>query len=84
MNKPPNVCEIFKVSSIECKAQLQIPNLSNFIEDNISEMEILSNKLLEDEIREMRGGQFTNYAPGIPSHVRGVDFIFILIRYHDL
>jgi len=63
---------------------LQVPNLSNFIEDNISEMEILSNKLSEDEIREMRGGQFANYAPSIPSHVRGVDFIFILIRYHGL
>jgi hypothetical protein len=79
LNKPPNVYEIFKVSKYECKAQLQVPNLSNFIEDNISEMEILSNKL-----REMRGGKFANYAPGIPSHVRGVDFVFILIQYHGL
>ena len=45
-----------KVSSTECKAQFQVPILSSFIEDNISEMEILSNKLSEDEIREMRGG----------------------------
>jgi hypothetical protein len=50
LNKPPNVCEILKVRSTECKAQLQVPNLSNFIEDNISKMEILSNKLSEDEI----------------------------------
>lgn len=69
LNKPPNVCEILKVSSTECKSQLQVPNLSNFIGDNISEMEILSNKLSEDEIREMQGGKFANYAPGIPSHV---------------
>ena len=76
--------KFLKVSSTECKAQLQVPNLSNFIEDNISEMEILSNKLSEDEIREMRGGQFVNYTPGIPSHARVVYFVFILIRYHDL
>jgi hypothetical protein len=64
--------KFLKVSSTECKAQLQVPILSSFIEDNISEMEILSNKLSEDEIREMRGGKFTNYAPGIPSHARAL------------
>jgi hypothetical protein len=61
-----------KVSSTECKAQLQVPILSSFIEDNISKMEILSNKLSEDETKEMRGGKFTNYAPGIPSHARAL------------
>jgi hypothetical protein len=35
-------------------------------------MEILSNKLSEDEIQEMRGGKFTNYAPGIPSRARSL------------
>lgn len=69
LNKPPTVCEIFKVNSTEDKAQFPAPNLSNFTGDIISEMEILSNKLSEDEIREMQGGKFSNYAPGIPSHI---------------
>lgn len=69
LNNRPIACESLKVSSTECQAQLQVPNLSTSSGDVISEMEILSNKLSEDEIREIQGGKFANYAPGIPSHI---------------
>eukprot|EP00249_Psilotum_nudum_P001996 c14807_g1_i1 orf=346-1605(-) len=59
----------------------------------ISEIEILSNRLLEDEIRDLPCGKFANYSPGEPSHILYVknlspevteaDLAALFLRYQD-
>ncbi|XP_057847027.2 uncharacterized protein LOC131056780 [Cryptomeria japonica] len=68
----------------EYKVQMEVPNDNNLTADLISETEILSNKLSEDAIREIPGGKFSNYAPGLPSHILYIKNLSSVVKETDL
>ncbi|KAH9313370.1 hypothetical protein KI387_028405, partial [Taxus chinensis] len=84
MAKIPSVAENLEGKGAGHKEQIEVPNYNNVTGGLILEREILSNKLSEDEIREISGGKFANYSPGLPSHILYIKNLSSNVKETDL